>query len=506
MVQELVGPGLLHVEDLSPQRKDGLERTVPALLGAPACGLPLHDVELALRGVLLRAVRELSGQAGALQGGFPPGRVPRLPGGLASLVSRDGLPDDRLGHGGVLQQVLGQLVVHEPRHGALRDAAPQLRLGLTLELGLGHPDAHDGRQALADIAALQGGVLQQVVGLPVVVDRLGEGRPEPCEMGPSLGGEDRVDERIDLLVVAVGPLHGDVDHHAVPLAGEMDGCLVDRRLGPVQILHELRHATVVVEPLLPACALVLEVDCGLLVQERLVAEPVLKRRVVELDGLEHLLVGPERDLRPVAVGVADDLDGAVGHPDPVRLPPDLVLPVHRGYEPLGQRVDDGDSHPVQSSGDLVAVLVELPSGMEVCQAHLQGRFALLVVDACGDTPSIVHDRDGPVLVDRYVHLGGEPGHDLVDTVVHDLVDHVVETAGVRGPDVHTGPLPHSLETFEGHDAVRIVLLLGVFHVPIHDNRMTYLLMLYIHAYTRAHAPVRAYRRSASEYAGSARDV
>ena len=63
--------------------------------------------------------------------------------------------------------------------------------------------------------------------------------------------------------------------------------------------------------------------------------------------------------------------------------------------------------------------------------------------------------------------------------------------------------PHCLETFEGHDAVRIVLLLGVLHAPIHDNRMTYLLMLYIHAYTRAHAPVRTNRRSASEYAGSA---
>ena len=240
------------------------------------------------------------------------------------------------------------------------------------------------------------------------------------------------------------------------------------------------------EPLLPARALVLEVDGGLLVEERLVAEPVLQGRVIELDGLEHLPVGPERDLGPVAVGVADDLDRPVRHPDAVGLPPDLVLPVDGGHEPLRQGVDDGDSDSVESSRDLVAVLVELTPRVEVGQTHLQRRLALLVVDPRGDAPSVVHDGDGAVLVDRDVHLCGEPGHDLVDTVVDDLVDHVVQSAGIRGPYVHTGPLPHGLQTFEGHDAVRIVLLLGVLHVPIHDDRMTYRIILYIHACTRAY--------------------
>ena len=271
-----------------------------------------------------------------------------------------------------------------------------------------------------------------------------------------------------------------------PFLSEVDGRGVDGRLGPVQVLHELGDPSVVVEPLLPAGAPVLEVDGGLLVEERLVAEPVLQGRVVELDGLEHLAVGPEGDLRAVALGVADDLHGSVGDPDAVGLPPDLALPVDRGHEPLRQGVDDRDSHSVETSGDLVAVLVELASRVEVGQAHLQRGLPLLVVDPRGDTPSVVNDGDGTVLVDGDVHLGREPCHDLVDTVVDDLVDHVVESAGVRGTDVHPGPLPHCLETFEGHDAVRIVLLLGVLHAPIHDNRMTYPLILYIHAYTRAY--------------------
>ena len=61
--QDLVLPGLLHVQDLPPQREDGLEFPVPSLLGAPACRISFHDIDLALFRVTLGAVCQLAGQA-----------------------------------------------------------------------------------------------------------------------------------------------------------------------------------------------------------------------------------------------------------------------------------------------------------------------------------------------------------------------------------------------------------------------------------------------------------
>ena len=228
----------------------------------------------------------------------------------------------------------------------------------------------------------------------------------------------------------------------------------------------MRYWTNSEEGLLLPGAPVLEVDGCLPIEERLVAEPVLQGGVVEVHGLEHLGIRPEGDLGAVPLGLSDDLHGPVGDADPVGLPPDLVLPVDRRHEPLGEGVDHGDSHAVQSAGDLVAVLVELPSGVEVGEAHLEGGLALLVVDPRGDAPPVVQDRDGTVLVDRDADLGGEPRHDLVDSVVHDLVDHVVQSARVGGPDVHAGPLPDGLESVQRDDAVRAVVLLGPFEIPI----------------------------------------
>ena len=131
-------------------------------------------------------------------------------------------------------------------------------------------------------------------------------------MCSALGGKDGVHEGIDLLVVSVGVLERDIDVDAVPLTGEPDRGRMDGGLGPIEVLYELRHPSVVVECLLLPRALVLKVDGGLGVQECLVAEPVLESGVVEYHRLEHLLVGPECDGGTMAVGFTDILDRTVG--------------------------------------------------------------------------------------------------------------------------------------------------------------------------------------------------
>src|SRR5690348_5642900 len=57
---------------------------------------------------------------------------------------------------------------------------------------------------------------------------------------------------------------------------------------------------------------------------------------------------------------------------PVALDPDL--------EPLGERVDDGDAHAVQSARHLVGVLVELAAGVQHGHRQLDARHLLHRVD------------------------------------------------------------------------------------------------------------------------------
>ena len=51
---------LLHIEDLSPERKDGLSHAVTALLCRTACGVSLDKEKLAFLRVTLRAVSQFS--------------------------------------------------------------------------------------------------------------------------------------------------------------------------------------------------------------------------------------------------------------------------------------------------------------------------------------------------------------------------------------------------------------------------------------------------------------
>ena len=65
MVKGLVPHYTLHVEYLTADRQDSLGVTVTALLGAAACRVTLDDEELAVGGILIRAVGQFAGKSAA---------------------------------------------------------------------------------------------------------------------------------------------------------------------------------------------------------------------------------------------------------------------------------------------------------------------------------------------------------------------------------------------------------------------------------------------------------
>ena len=96
---------------------------------------------------------------------------------------------------------------------------------------------------------------------------------------------------------------------------------------------------------------------------------------------------------PVRSVVADLSGGVLGLALAVFLLPDLAVPVHFGPEVGGQGVDAAHADPVQTGGDLVAVLVEFSAGTNLGHHDLQGTDAFLLVDADRNAPAVVVDGD-----------------------------------------------------------------------------------------------------------------
>ena len=286
---------------------------------------------------------------------------------------------------------------------------------------------------------------------------------------------DVIDIGVDPLAEALVVLEGDVDgDDLVRIHG--DGLRDELGLAGVQVVDEFAEAVLGVEHVaavdLPAGGLALAVlgrfelvhqfaevrqgDADALVQVGQFPETVRQGLVLIDDGLgEDGGVRMEGDggSRIALGGRADHLDGPEGLTLGEALLEDLALAVDLRDEEVGKGVHAGNTHAVQTAGHLVAVLVELTARMEDRQDDFQGAAVLLLVHAGRDTAAVVLHPDGIVLQDGDFHVRAEAGHGFVDTVVHDLIHQMVETALTDVTDIHGGALAHRLETFQNLDAV-----------------------------------------------------
>lgn len=63
---DFIQPGLLHIQNLAPQRQNGLGSPGSGGLGASSGGIPLHNIDFTVLGILVRTVRQLAGQSHAV--------------------------------------------------------------------------------------------------------------------------------------------------------------------------------------------------------------------------------------------------------------------------------------------------------------------------------------------------------------------------------------------------------------------------------------------------------
>ena len=169
--QHLVVAGLLHVQDLALQGKNRLEAAIASLLGGSACALTLDEIEFAAIGIAFGAVRELAGQATAIQCTLAPREVACLAGRLARSRRFNRLVDDLAGDWRILLEEHAQALVDECLHGS-SDIRVELALGLPFKLRLRQFHAHDRYETFANVVAAQVflHVLEQSELLPDRVD------------------------------------------------------------------------------------------------------------------------------------------------------------------------------------------------------------------------------------------------------------------------------------------------------------------------------------------------
>ena len=211
--EHLVEARLLDVEHLAEHRQDGLVAAVATLLGGAAGGVALDDVQLALRRVALLAVGELPGRCDALERALADDEVARLARRLAGARRGERLLDDPPAVARVLLEVLDDPLGDGVLDGALDVGVAELRLRLTLELGIGELDADDRGQALPDVIARRGcSLLLRVPALArPVVERGVSAGAEAGDVGPAVDRVDVVREGEDVLGEAVVVLERDLD-------------------------------------------------------------------------------------------------------------------------------------------------------------------------------------------------------------------------------------------------------------------------------------------------------
>ena len=133
-------------------------------------------------------------------------------------------------------------------------------------------------------------------------------------------------------------------------------------------------------------------------------------------------------------------------------------------QPLGQRIDDRSANAVQTAGDLVSAAAELAAGVQDGKDNGDRRDAQLWLDADRDASTVILDTDDIARQQVDQNLGTVSCQDLVNGVVHNLIDQVVQALRTGGADVHTRTLADSIKTLQYLNVTGVIFFdhLGIF--------------------------------------------
>ena len=276
---------------------------------------------------------------------------------------------------------------------------------------------------------------------------------------------DVVGEGIKHLRIAVVPLQCDLGVDAISLPPHVDRLGVDGVPILVEELHERVDPAFIAKIVALAVPFVIEGDPHTRVQKRELPQSLRERVEAVVDRLEHLRVRLECQLGATTCRRAGDRQVSIWHSAHVALLIDLAVAPDLQLKRFRQCIDNGDTNTMQPTRDLVALIVELPPGMQHRQ-HDLGRWPAAGMQINRNSPPVVHHRDRAINMNRDLDRVAEPGERLVDRIVDRLVDQVMQAGRTGGPDIHRRPFTYRFEPFQDLDLVRAVVL----EISLGDDR------------------------------------
>src|SRR5437660_5892 len=137
--------------------------------------------------------------------------------------------------------------------------------------------------------------------------------------------------------------------------------MLDERHDPTLVLEYLFF-----DRLFP---LILECDLESFVQKSELAKSLRQHIEAEVECLENLTVGLERDCRATAFGFTRHLERGSRLAALVALLEHLAVLPNLQLEPFRESVDHRDPDAVEPAGYCIGALFELPARMQDCQRH-----------------------------------------------------------------------------------------------------------------------------------------
>ena len=187
-------------------------------------------------------------------------------------------------------------------------------------------------------------------------------------MRAAIALRDVVGEAQHLLVVGIVPPHGDFNRHAVFFTADINRLVQKRFLALVDIFHELHKPAVIVQLMLHHVRMtaVGELDANAGIEEGEFAQAALQRIEIEFDHAEGIGRGQEADFRTrLRTGITGYHERGIGHAMGKAHLMNLAGTTDLQLQPDRQRVHNRNANSVQTTGNLVGILVELTTGVKL---------------------------------------------------------------------------------------------------------------------------------------------
>ena len=315
VVENLGEDRFLDVQDFAAQRQDRLRVGVAAGVGGAAGRIAFDEVQFAEVEVSAAAIAELVGQAaGGESALLVADEIAGFARGFASFGGDHAFHQDGLGGLRILFEEAAESVADHRRDGSFDFAVAEFDLGLRLELWIGVQDGDDGGEALTEVIAGRREVFEKVVLLAVVVERASQAALESAEVRAAVWVVDVVGEAADDVRRAVVVLQGDLDaddlfdavgRKMFVIPFDVNHFRVQWVGGAVEELDVFQQTILVAKLVGLIGPLIEDANHDARVEERHLAQPIVKHVVSELGLWKDLRIGRERDLRARRVAFAN---------------------------------------------------------------------------------------------------------------------------------------------------------------------------------------------------------